>query len=91
LVLSLTLVAFVFVNQSAYGVSPYTIGEIKWEEASYPVNKTATIQVVDQDMNKIPNSKDMVNVFVFSDSYPEGLTLALYETSLNSGIFEKTM
>lgn len=92
LVLPLILTALlVFVNPSVYGLSPYTIGEIQWEQASYPVNKTATIQVVDSDMNKIPNSKDRVNVFVFSDSYPEGLTLTLYETSLNSGVFEKTI
>lgn len=91
LILPLISVALVFVNQSAYGTSQYTIGEIKWEEASTPINKTATVQVVDPDMNRIPNSKDTVSAFVFSDSYPEGLTLTLYETSLNSGIFEKAI
>ncbi|QLH08756.1 hypothetical protein [Candidatus Nitrosotenuis sp. DW1] len=82
-------VLLVLVNTSAYGLLPNTIGEIHWNQINYPVNKTAIIQVVDSDMNKISNSKDRVNVFVFSDSYPEGLTLTLYETSLNSGVFEK--
>ncbi|MBI5146079.1 MAG: hypothetical protein HZA84_02540 [Thaumarchaeota archaeon] len=80
---------FVLANPSVYALSTNTIGKIQWEEASYPVNKTVTIQVVDPDMNKIPNSKDRVNVFAFSDSYPEGLTLTLYETDLSSGVFEK--
>ena len=41
-------------------------------------------------MNKISNAIDSLEVFVFSDSYPEGITLTLYENEKNSGVFERT-
>lgn len=79
----------------SYAQSPqdeYTVGEISWEHASYPLrnNTAATIQVIDPDMNKISSYNDTLKVFAYSDSYPEGITLTLYETDKNSGIFERT-
>ncbi|KAF6242440.1 hypothetical protein C6988_08575 [Nitrosopumilus sp. b1] len=69
----------------------YTVGQINWNQAGYPVNKTATIQVIDPDMNKIKISKDMIKVHVYSDSNKEGIVLEVFETAINSGVFEKTI
>jgi hypothetical protein len=71
----------------------YTLGRIHWENASFPmINGTgrATIIVNDPDMNKISSAIDSLDVFVFSDSYAEGITLTLYETEKNSGVFDRT-
>lgn len=71
----------------------YTIAELSWTQANFRIHNitaTASIQVIDPDMNKFPDSTDTTKVFVFSDSYPEGITIILYETDFNSGIFERS-
>ncbi len=82
------------VAHNVYGLSQdeYTVGEISWGKLSYPLknNTAVTIQVIDPDMNKISFYNDTLQVFAYSDSYQEGITLTLYETGKNSGIFERT-
>lgn len=71
----------------------YTVAEFSWDQASFPIRNitaTASIHVTDPDMNKFSDSTDTVEVFVYSDSYREGITILLYETEHNSGIFERT-
>ena len=82
------------ITHNVYGLSQdeYTVGEISWEQLSYPLknNTAVTMQVTDLDMNKISNYNDTLKAFAYSDSYPEGIMLTLYETDKNSGIFERT-
>lgn len=71
----------------------YTIAEFGWTQASFRIKNitaTATVQVIDPDMNRFSGSTDTVKVFVFSDSYREGITITLYETEFDSGVFERT-
>lgn len=81
----------------AYAQSPqdeYTKGEIQWEEAMFVLkNGTgfAKIIVTDPDMNKFSGVIDTLKVFAFSDTtWEEKISLTLYETEKNSGIFERT-
>ena len=66
-----------------------TIGEIMWIDTSYGTSDTATIRVIDPDMNRNPDLKDTVMVKVYSNSDFEGkfvkLTEVLWEAS---AIFE---
>jgi hypothetical protein len=71
----------------------YTLANLEWSQANFRVTNgtgTAKIIVTDPDMNKISNAVDTLNVSVFSDSFREGISLKLYETEKNSGIFERT-
>lgn len=85
-IFSLVIIA----GQHVYSQNEFTIGQIHWDHVNYKVNNTAaTIQVIDPDMNKIAISREMVKVYVYSDSNPEGIILDAIETAPNSGIFEK--
>lgn len=88
----LFLIPFI-VTYAQVAQEEYTIAELSWTQANFRIHNitaTASIQVIDHDMNKFPNSTDTTKVFVFSDSYPEGITITLYETDFNSGIFERS-
>lgn len=71
----------------------YTEAELEWSRANYKVtNGTGTAKIIlfDPDMSNIPDYIDTVKVFVFSDSSREGITLKLYETGKDTGVFERT-
>ena len=81
-------------------VVPYSFGDfhidetiLTWSQANYKITNgtgTAKIIVNDPDKNEIPFFAEKVTVFVYSDSFPEGITLDLYETEKDSGKFERT-
>ena len=56
-----------------------TIGEIMWLESSYGTDDTATIRVIDPDMNRNPDVKDTVMVKTYSNSDFEGKLVKLTE------------
>lgn len=71
---------------------PFTLAELTWSQGSYPItNGTgfATVILNEPDLNTIPNYKENVNVFVYSDSDPEIHVIELQETENDSGIFER--
>lgn len=81
-------IGFVF----AENFPDFTEAELQWSKHNYGiVNGTGTAKIIltDYDSNKIPTYAETVTVFVHSDSFPEGITLLLYETGKNSGIFER--
>ena len=66
---------------------------LTWSQANYKVTNgtgTATIIVNDNEKNQFSFFVEEVKVFVYSDSFVEGITLTLYETEKNSGTFERT-
>lgn len=70
-----------------------TEAELEWSQANYKVtNGTGAVKVIvtDPDMNIFSNNIDTLKVFVFSDSDREGITLTLYETEKDNGVFERT-
>ena len=71
----------------------YTEAKLEWSKHNFGIiNGTGTAKIIltDFDAPNLPNYIDTVTVFVYSDSFPEGIDLELYETEKNSGIFERT-
>lgn len=71
----------------------YTEAKLQWSEHNFGITNgtgTAKIILTDPDSNKISYYAETVPVFVYSDSFPEGIDLTLYETGKNSGIFERS-
>ena len=66
------------------------LGKITWEEAAYTgfENTVGQIQVIDPDVNQFYNVIDFLRVHVWSDSSPNGTTVTLTETGMNTSIFE---
>lgn len=70
----------------------YTEAKLEWDQHNFGIiNGTGTAKIIltDFDTSNIPSYIDRVTVFVYSDSFPEGIDLTLYETEKNSGIFER--
>jgi len=70
----------------------HTEAKLEWSQHNFGmVNGTGTVKIIltDFDAPNIPTYIDRVTVFVYSDSFPEGINLTLYETEKNSGIFER--
>ncbi|MCV0391984.1 MAG: thermonuclease family protein [Nitrosopumilus sp.] len=67
--------------------------KIEWSQANYKTKNgtsSAKVIVTDFQQNKFPNSIDTVKVKIISDSSIEGITIDLYETNKDSGVFERT-
>lgn len=89
LVILFTIPLTIFAENS----QEYTKAELEWSHANYKVtNGTGTAKIIlsDPDAQNIPSYIDTVKVFVFSDSSREGITLRLYETEKDTGVFERT-
>lgn len=70
-----------------------TVAKLEWSQFNYAVTNgtgKAKIIVTDPDMNILPNNTDTLDVFVYSDSDREGITLRLYEIEKDIGVFERT-
>lgn len=70
----------------------YTEAQLQWDKHNFGMingTGTANIILIDYDSNKIAHYAETVSVSVYSDSSPEGITLLLYETEKNSGVFER--
>ena len=85
----------IFAFASSYSFADFHIDEtiLTWSQANYKITNgtgIATIIVNDNDKNEIPFFAEKVNVFVYSDSFLEGITIDLYETEKDSGQFERT-
>jgi len=66
----------------------YTLGEIQWLEASYPLGATGWLRVIDPDMNTNQKYADTFMIKVWSDSDRRGTVVFLSETGKATGIFE---
>ncbi|BDQ31187.1 hypothetical protein NZNM25_01900 [Nitrosopumilus zosterae] len=67
--------------------------KIEWSQGNYKTKNgtsSAKIIVTDPEQNKFADSIDTVKARIFSDSSIEGITIELYETNKDSGIFERT-
>ena len=65
-------------------------GKIEFDSDHYFIDSTATVQVIDPDMNLNPEIVDTLVVEVTSDSDSAGIQVNAIETSETSGIFEGT-
>jgi len=71
-----------------YCPTTFRIGEVQWLEASYPLNSTGIVRVIDRDKNLDPKLIDTHIVKIWSDSDTDGIELIVTETNEGTGIFE---
>ncbi len=69
----------------------YNEAEASFDKPSYQITDSAMISVTDLDASINPDLPDTVTVKVWSDTDPNGFTLALRETDRNNGIFEESL
>lgn len=65
----------------------WNLGEVLFSQDSYAMDDTATVRVMDPDMNLNPEALDRVGVLLSSDSDIVGIELDAIETSESSGVF----
>jgi hypothetical protein len=66
----------------------WNLGSVEWLESRYPVNGQGILQIIDPDMSLNPDTIDIFETNVWSDSDSGGIKLAMTETAPNSGIFQ---
>jgi hypothetical protein len=69
----------------------WNIGDVRFMKSDYSIGETATIRVVDLDMNLNPEAVDQFEVEVSSDSDVAGILVNVIETSEDSGMFEASI
>jgi len=69
----------------------WNIGQIQFSEGNYLSDKTASINVIDPDINLNPESVDHVLIHVTSNSDLSGIQVSAIETTANSGVFVGTI
>jgi len=69
----------------------WNIGTIQFSEGNYLSNQTATVHVIDPDLNLNPESLDHVPIKISSNSDVSGIKVSAVETSESSGIFTSTI
>ena len=67
------------------------IGQIQFSEENYLSDNTASIRVIDPDLNLNPESLDQVLIHVTSNSDLSGIEVSAIETSESSGVFVATI
>lgn len=69
----------------------YNEGIASFDKASYGFTDEAKVTVNDRDANRNPDVSDIMNVKIWSDTDPNGITLTLREVDSNSGVFEERL
>jgi len=69
----------------------YHEGVASFDKASYGFADEAKVTVNDRDANRNPDVPDIMDVKIWSDTDPNGLTLTLREVDSNSGVFEERL
>jgi hypothetical protein len=64
---------------------------ISFDKSSYRVGETATITLIDPDLNKNKDVADSVDVDVWSSTDRAGVTVTLRETDKKTGVFTGTL
>ena len=81
-----------FMQESFSQEHDFEEADITWDKGNYRlINGTGTAKVIvtDHRQNENPSVAETVTIFAYSDSFPDGIHLVLYETGKNSGIFER--
>ncbi len=69
----------------------WNIGKIQFSEENYLSDKTASIRVIDPDLNLNPESLDHMPIQISSNSDVSGIEVDVIETSESSGTFVATI
>ena len=66
-------------------------GSIHWMERTYYATESVAVKVIDPDMNLNSHEIDIFDVAVWSKSDDQGITLAVAETGIATGVFKGTV
>jgi hypothetical protein len=66
----------------------YNEARLEFDKEHYYDTDTAKITLYDPDADRDPYTRDKAIVYVWSDSDPNGVRVALYENDAHSGVFE---
>ena len=69
----------------------WNIGKIQFSKENYLSDKTASIHVIDSDLNLNPESLDHIQIQISSNSDVSGIEVDAIETSESSGVFVATI
>ena len=69
----------------------WNIGKIQFSKENYLSDKTASIHVIDSDLNLNPESLDHMQIQISSNSDVSGIEVDAIETSESSGVFVATI
>ena len=69
----------------------WNIGKIQFSKENYLSDKTASIRVIDSDLNLNPESLDHMQIQISSNSDVSGIEVDAIETSESSGVFVATI
>lgn len=72
-------------------LTTWNIGNVQFSEDNISPNQSATIRIIDPDLNLNPEALDQIPVTVSSDSDVAGVDVIAIETSESSGIFIATI
>ena len=79
------------VLRQAVATASYTTATLTFDKDTYSMDDTATVTLTEPDKNENSAVKETVTVTVYSSSDPAGITVALRETDVNTGVFEGTL
>ncbi len=68
-------------------VRMYSTGRVSFENGTYALSGNPSLEVTDSDLNLDTGSIDTATVLVNSTTDPEGITIVLNETEVDTGIF----
>ena len=71
--------------------SELTVGQVHWIKDSHSADGFAVIQIIDPDMNLSSNEIEKFKIHISSDSDPDGISPDVYETGVDTGIFESNI
>jgi hypothetical protein len=69
----------------------YHEGTASFDKPSYEIIDEGKITVNDRDADRNPDAPDTIDVRIWSDTDPNGITLTLREIDRNSGVFEERL
>ncbi|MBI1663436.1 MAG: hypothetical protein IS860_08100 [Nitrosopumilus sp.] len=69
----------------------HVVGIVNWLAENHSTNGHVAIQVIDSDMNQNPDEVEKFEIHIWSDSDPNGITPSIYETDVDTGIFQSNI
>lgn len=67
------------------------VGTVNWLAENHSNNGHVAIQVIDSDMNQNPDEIEKFKIHIWSDSDPNGITPNVYETDVDTGVFQSNI
>ena len=78
-------------DETDFAPISWNFGSVHWMEGTHYATGTGVVKIIEPDMNLNPREIDIFDVDVWSKSDTNGITLAVTETGISTGVFEGTV